>query len=114
MSSEPEKKMRSWESDITSYNKFKSIISGHGGDVGETINELIRNYNKEHGDGNPTYKITDFQDENFLATPALSREPKVIKKYLESIYGTSEWDKIGNLIQMHWVNQFNDVETSHI
>lgn len=113
-SEESVKKMRSWEADIKAYNKFKSIISAHGGDVGDELNNLIKNYNKDHGDGNPTYKITDYQEEDFLCTPALSRDPKIIRAYLEKIYGTSQWEKISTMLQESWINQVNDVEASHL
>jgi uncharacterized protein YpmS len=114
MSSNSEKKMRSWEADIQKYSKFKSIVSAHGEDVGETINELIENYIKEHGDGNPTYKITDFQDSNFIATPAFMRDSDAVRNYLEKIYGTPEWNKIESQLQGVWITIFNQVEASHI
>jgi len=108
------KKMRSFEADLKQYNKFKSIISGAGGDVGEEINKLIENYNKEHGDGNPHFKIDDFLDSNFLATPAFMRDETAVRLYLEKIHGTSEWGKIESQLQGVWITIFNQVEANHI
>ena len=107
-------KMRSWEPDDTQYNLFKAMCSKEGVKVGEKINELIEKENKEHGDGNPSFHITDFVDENFLAPPAFMRDGQSVRNYLEKIYGTPEWDKIGTQLQGVWINLFNDVEASHL
>ena len=114
MSEKPITKLRSFQADEKQYSIFKSNLAKEGEDLGDKINEFIATYNKEHGDGNPAYKITDFQDKDFIATPALARNPEAIRKYLESIYGTPEWDKISNIVQQNWVNQFNQVEKSHL
>jgi len=111
-SDEQIKKMRSFEANLKTYNKFKSIISGAGGDVGEEINKLIENYNKEHGDGNPHYKIDDFMDKDFIATPAMMRSEADIYNYLLKIKGTPEFAKIGEHLQTAWVNSFNKLENA--
>ena len=66
--------------------------------------------NKEHGDGNPSFKITDFQDPDFIAIPAMMRSESDIYNYLLKIKGTPEFAKIGEHLQLAWVNSFNKVE----
>ena len=108
-------KMRSFEADEEQYNLFKSILAKEGVDLGDKLNEFIKTFNKDHGDGNPHSTIDQFtENENFLVTPAIFRDGESIRKYLEKIYGTPEWGKLGSQIQKVWVNQYNDVEASHL
>jgi len=106
--------LRTFETDEEKWKKFKAHCIKEGIDLGEKLNSLIDTELKEHGDGNPAFKITDFNDPNFIATPALTRSPEDIRKYLEKIWGTPEWDKIGRCLDETWVKQYNDVEASHL
>lgn len=70
----PEKVMRSFEAEIESYNEFKSILAKDGQDVGEKINEFIKKFNKEFGDGNPGFSLDQFiENEAMKAVPAVFR-----------------------------------------
>ncbi len=69
-----EKKLRTFEADIEEYRKFKSTLTKDGKDVGEALNEFIKKFNLEYGDGNPAYTIDQWFDKNaMLAIPAVMR-----------------------------------------
>jgi len=73
--SKPVKVMRSFEAEEEAYKKFKSTLALDGQDVGEKINEFIRNFNKEFGDGNPGFSLDPFMDnESMAAVPAVFRK----------------------------------------
>lgn len=68
------KVMRSFEADEKEYQKFKSTLAIDGKDLGETLNEFIKKFNKEYGDGNPGYSLDLFMDNSqMLAIPAVMR-----------------------------------------
>jgi len=74
MEEQPKKIMRSFEADEKEYQKFKSTLAVDGKDIGETLNEIIKKFNKEFGDGNPGYSLDQFMDNPLmLAIPALMR-----------------------------------------
>ena len=69
------KKLRTFEAEIEEYNKFKSTLAIDGKDVGETINEFIRKFNAEFGDGNPGFQLDQwFDNDKMLAIPATMRD----------------------------------------
>ena len=63
--------LRTFETSKENYNDFKKNCDREGIPVGKKINDLISDYNKIHGSGNPIYKLDMFQDPNFKAVPAL-------------------------------------------
>ena len=70
-----ETKLRTFEAEIEAYNKFKATLAIDGEDVGDKLNEFIRNFNKDFGDGNPGYTIDQwFENEKMLAIPATMRD----------------------------------------
>ena len=69
-----EKVMRSFEADRLEYLKFKSTLAKDGKDVGEALNEFIKKFNLEFGDGNPAFSLDLFMDnQQMLAIPAVMR-----------------------------------------
>jgi len=90
------KVMRSFEADEKEYLKFKSTLAKDGKDLGETINDFIKKFNLEYGDGNPAFDLTQwFENDQMLAIPAVMRaaddwwkwltecnDPKIIQSVL--------------------------------
>jgi len=70
----PEKVMRSFEAEIEPYRIFKSILEKDGIDVGEKLNEMIKKFNLDFGDGNPGFSLDQFMENDaMLAVPAMFR-----------------------------------------
>ena len=63
--------LRTFETSKENYNDFKKICDREGIPIGKKINDLISDYNKTHGSGNPVYTLDKFQDPNFKAFPAI-------------------------------------------
>ncbi len=61
---------------------FKDIARKERRKIKEIHKQLIEDYIKEHGDGNPSYTLDHFDDKNFLATPAYHRPLSVWESYL--------------------------------
>ncbi len=45
--------------------------------------EIIEDYIKKHADGNPQYKIDQFDDPNFVAIPAVFRDSRAWAYYMK-------------------------------
>jgi hypothetical protein len=74
------------------YAEFKKIATREGKTMSELIREFILDYVKKHGEGNPVYKLDEWQDKpSFKAYPALD----------------SDWEKVG-------LNEFDDKDLQHI
>lgn len=70
----PEKVMRSFEAELEPYRIFKSILEKDGIDVGEKLNEMIKKFNLDFGDGNPGFSLDQFlENDAMLAVPAMFR-----------------------------------------
>lgn len=70
----PEKVMRSFEAEKEAYQQFKAILAKDGIDVGEKLNQFIKKFNKEFGDGNPGFSLDQFiNNEKMKAVPAVFR-----------------------------------------
>ena len=77
MEAKPEKVMRSFEAEKEAYAMFKSILAKDGIDVGEKLNEFIKNFNRNYGDGNPAFTLDPFiKDAEMAAVPAVFRSTK--------------------------------------
>ena len=61
--------LRTFETDEELYKKFKEICLREGVNVGEKLNEFLKDYIKNHGEGNPIYALDKWQ-EPFIMTPA--------------------------------------------
>lgn len=76
-------KLRTWEADEDEYRKFKEILVKEHLKVGEKINEFIKKFNLEYGDGNPVYELDQwFDNEKMLAIPAHMREKPAWLKWI--------------------------------
>jgi len=70
----PEKVMRSFEAEKDAYQEFKAILAKDGIDVGEKLNEMIKQFIKDFGDGNPGFSLDQFfENDAMLAVPAVFR-----------------------------------------
>lgn len=49
----------------------------------ELHKEIIEDYLKKHGDGNPQFTIDQFDDPNFIACPAFYRDSMAWNNYLK-------------------------------
>lgn len=100
MEDKPEKVMRSFEAEKEEYQQFKAILAKDGQDVGEKLNEFIKKFNKEFGDGNPAFSLDQFiNNEKMKAVPAVFRSKEdwlawVLKcddeKLLQEVLGQSQ------------------------
>ena len=75
--------LRTFETDEDMYNIFKALCVKERENVGTKLNELIQEYIKVHGDGNPQYSLEQFDDPDFTACPAFYRIGAVWGRYLE-------------------------------
>ena len=67
-------KLKTWEADEEEYKKFKATLADDGVGVGEKLNDFIKRFNEEYGDGNPGYTIDQwFEKNDMLAIPAVKR-----------------------------------------
>ena len=83
-------KLRTWQADETEYDAFKLICARERIYVGDKINEMIRAYIKNHGEGNPNYELDQWTDNpQMLAIPAVMR---TLPEWQEYINGLSEKD----------------------
>ena len=64
-----------------SVEAFKDIVRKERKTIKKVHKDLIEEYIKVHGDGNPTFTLDHFNDENFLATPAYHRPLHVWESY---------------------------------
>ena len=52
------------------YQELKMLALKERRPVKVLVSDLIINYVKQHKDGNPQYKLDQFEDPNFIACPA--------------------------------------------
>jgi len=50
----------------------------------EIIEQALREFIEKHGDGNPQFRLEQFEDPNFIACPAFFRDVSYFGKYLET------------------------------
>ncbi len=85
------------------YEKLLEILRKEKIAVGDWLQDQIEEYNKIHGDGNPTFTLDHFNDESFLATPAYHRPLQVWKSFLTKCSDTEykEWvTQLENLLNL--------------
>lgn len=55
---------------LATRNKLKEISLREQKPIGDILNELVEEYIKVHGEGNPVYPLDKWQDPQFKAVPA--------------------------------------------
>ena len=96
MNKKPEKFMGVYL-DEEKINDFHLLALKERKKLKELHKEVIEDYLKKHGDGNPQYTIDQFDDKNFMATPAFFRDGLAWKNYL-SKQDSKELNKIKSQI----------------
>lgn len=105
--------LRTFETEKEKYNQFKALCTKEGVDVGKKLNEFIDSFIKEHGDGNPHSTLDQFtNNQDFFITPAVFRKPEDIRKWLQQIRKTKDWQKLGVQLQKAWVEQYNELDVN--
>ena len=74
--------LRTFETDEEMYNVFKALCVKERENVGSKLNELMKEYIKIHGDGNPQFTLEQFDDPYFSAAPAFYRPGQDWKEWL--------------------------------
>lgn len=69
---------------IQALEKFEEIAKKEGKKFSELLVEVIEDFDKKHGDGNPGFTLDHYQDPNFKAVPAVFRDAKTWQDYLTS------------------------------
>lgn len=91
----PEKVMRSFEAEKEAYQEFKAILAKDGIDVGEKLNQFIKKFNQEFGDGNPGYTLDQFcENDMMLAVPAVFRSKEDWLEWVLKINDESMLQKV--------------------
>ena len=100
-------KLRTFEADEKAYKEFKINCDREGVPIGEKINNFIKEYNKNHGDGNPAFTLEPWQKENsMLAIPALMRNGEEIGTYLNKA-PKKIIQEIEDQINRVWIDKLN-------
>lgn len=71
--------------DLTILDKLKELKWKERKSESEIIILAVKEYLERHGDGNPNFKITQFQDPNFKVCPAFFRNKKTWLEYFKSL-----------------------------
>jgi|FLOH01.1.fsa_nt_gi hypothetical protein len=75
-------KLVNFRTDEEKYNDLKMLALKERTTVKQLITDLIDDYLKKHGDGNPQFTLEQFEDPNFIACPAFYRDNMVWKNYI--------------------------------
>ncbi len=58
------------------YEDYKKLVLREGKSVTQHLKELMGEYLKAHGEGNPSFKLEKWQDDaKFVSLPALASDP---------------------------------------
>lgn len=76
--------LRTFKANEKIYEEFSNLCKKEHMKVGNVINSLLEDYIKTHGDGNPTFTLDQFaEDEGLKACPAFFRKPEAFEAYLK-------------------------------
>lgn len=91
------------------YQKFKSILEKERTPYSQKVEEIMQDFIKKHGDGNPAFTLDQFQDPDFKVCPAFFRDSKTWQNYLESIIANpKEWQEFDYQLN-HLLNLSNKI-----
>lgn len=92
-------KLRTFEADEEAYDAFKVICDREKAHIGEKINEFIKKYVKEHGDGNPIFELDKwFGNSQMKAVPAVFRTLPEWQIWIDKIASDKEFREIESQI----------------
>ena len=81
--SEKGRRMTSFVLDIELLNRFKKIAGREETSMTDLLTNFMKEYIKQHGDGNPSFELTQWIDnEDFKVVPALWSKVENWNKYL--------------------------------
>lgn len=75
-------KLVNFRFDEEKYNELKMLALKERKPVKILVSSLIDDYIKTHKDGNPQFKITQFEDPDFIACPAFYRDARTWENYI--------------------------------
>ena len=64
------------------YQELKMLALKERTPVKTLLTDLIEDYLKKHGDGNPQFTLEQFEDPNFIACPAFYRDNTAWNNYM--------------------------------
>jgi hypothetical protein len=76
--------------------EFKKIAHREGKNRSTVLVELIEQYVKVHGEGNPAFTLDQFQDPNFKAMPATMSSKEKWNEYIRNHMDRKERDELQN------------------
>lgn len=76
-------KLVNFRFDEGKYNELKMLALKERKPVKSLVSDLITEYIKTHKDGNPQFKITQFDDPDFIACPAFYRDGRTWENYIK-------------------------------
>ena len=89
------------------HKKLKEIAIREDKDLGDIFKELMEQYVKTHGEGNPVYSLDKFQDPDFRIAPALFSKYEKIRVYYETIKSKQEYQELDRILNV-WVKIHNE------
>lgn len=90
-------KLVNFRTDEDKYNDLKMLALKERTTVKQLITDLIDDYLKKHGDGNPQYTMDQFEDPNFIACPAFYSDNMKWNNYMQQATPT-ELEKLKSQI----------------
>ena len=90
-------KLVNFRMDEEKYYELKMLALKERTPVKTLVSDMINDYIKKHGDGNPQFTIDQFEDPDFIACPAFYRSGQTWHDYLVK-QDTQEHDKIKSQI----------------
>ena len=92
----------------------KRLLTINGLNLSSFIMVCLKKYLTEHGDGNDSYTIDHFMDENFIATPALFRDKDTILKFVLDTFESPIQNKRLEQQRNTWIDIFNAVQRGKV
>jgi len=78
------------DSDLGLQTKIDDLARRERVSLSAVVIDALSEYHKKHGDGNPSYTLDHYQDDDFLVTPALCRPAKKWERYLSQASNTTK------------------------
>lgn len=94
------------------HKKLKETAAREGRDMTEILVEKLEEYIKQHGEGNPVYKLEKWTDDpEFIAIPALMSNFETIKKWVFIQANRKNWKDLEDIKfkLQEWVGIFKEV-----